>query len=120
MCLFPAVIHSHEIVLTTCTNGRDTTRDTALARGYTLMPKPYISPTPELLRPPPLATIALQAWRSRHHHDGLIAAFRAERSQAVMATRLENERRQADSEGTRRRWQQQRDRARDAFRMRHS
>jgi hypothetical protein len=77
-----AVIHSHEIVLTTCTNGRGTTWDTALARGYTLMPKPYISPTPELLRPPPLATIALQAWRSLRfweHEDQLAVADAIER-----------------------------------------
>jgi hypothetical protein len=120
MCLFPAVIHSHEIVLTTCTNGRDTTWDTALARGFTLMPKPYIGPTPELLRPPPLATIALQAWRSRHHHDGLIAAFRAERAAAIENTQRENERRHADTESAQRQWQEQRDRARDAFRVRHS
>ncbi len=120
MCLFPAAIHSHEIVLTTCTNGRDTTWDTALRRGYTLMPKPYATPTPELLRPPSWATIALRAWRSRRQHDGLVAAVRTERSGALAETQRENQRRQADTESAQRRWQEQRDRARDAFRMRHS
>lgn len=120
MCLFPAVIHSHEIVLTTCTNGRETTWDTALARGYTLMPKPYATSMPEPLRPPSWATIALRAWRARRQHDGLIAALRAERAKAVEDTRRENERRQADTDTAQRRWQQQHDRAREAFRARHS
>ena len=120
MCLFPAVIHDHEIVLTTCTNGRDTTWDTALARGYTLMPKPYTAPMPELLRPPSWATVALRAWRTRHHHDGLIAAFHAERSRALAETQRENKRRQVDTDSAQRQWQEQRDRAREAFRMRHA
>jgi hypothetical protein len=119
MCLFPAVIHSHEIVLTTCTNGRDITWDTALARGYTLMPKPYLTPMPELLRSPSWATIALRAWRARHQHDGLIAAFRAERTKAVETTRLENESRQVDTDSARHQWQEQRDRATRVFRERH-
>ncbi|MFI4977425.1 MAG: hypothetical protein ACHQC8_01915 [Solirubrobacterales bacterium] len=120
MCLFPALIHSHEIALTTCTNGRDTTWDTALARGYTFMPKPYATPTPEPLRPPSWATIALRAWRARQQHPQLLVAFRAERSGAIENTRRENERRQADADTLRRQWQEQRDRARGAFRMRHS
>ncbi len=119
ICLFPAVNHGREIVLTTCTNGRDTTWDTALARGYTLTPKPHASPMPELLRPPSWATIALRAWRVRHERDGLIAAFRAERTKAITQTRLENERHQAAAESARRRWHEQRDRAREAFRERH-
>ena len=120
MCLFPAVIHSHEVVLTTCTNGRDTTWDTALARDYTLMPKPYATPTPELLRPPSWATIALRAWRARRQHPGLLAAFRAERTKAIEQTRLENERRQADADTSRRQWKEQHDQAREAFRDRHA
>ena len=120
MCLFPAVIHSHEIVLTTCTNGRDTTWDTALHRGYTLTPKPHATHTPELLRAPSWATIALRAWRARRHHDGLIAALRAERSRAVDETQRENERRQADTDSAQRQWQEQRDRAVRVFRERHS
>ncbi len=118
MCGFPAATHGHEIVLTTCTNGRETAWDTALARGYTLMPKPYATPTPELLRPPPWATIALRAWRARHH-GGLIAAFRAERSRARADTQRDNEHHQADTESAQRQWQEQRGRARDAFRERH-
>jgi hypothetical protein len=119
MCLFPAVIHSHEIVLTTCTNGRDTTWDTALARGYTLMPKPHATPMPEPLRPPSWATTALRAWRARGEHDGFVAAFRVERSRVLAETQCENDRRQADTESAQRQWQEQRDRAREAFRERH-
>ncbi len=119
MCLFPAVIHSHEIVLTTCTNGRDVTWDTALARGYTLMPKPYATPMPELLRSPSWATIALRAWRARHHHDGLIAAFRAERTTAIEQARRENQRRQADTESAENSYQAQWENAQWTFRERH-
>ena len=98
MCLFPAVIHSHEIVLTTCTNGRDTTWDTALARGYTLMPKPFSAPPPTLVRAPSWLTLVARAWRSRCEHDGAFVAFRVERSKAIEDTRRENECRQADAE----------------------
>ncbi len=120
MCGFPAVIHSHEIVLTTCTNGRDTTWEDALTRGYTLMPKPFIYRAPQLLRSPSWATIAIVAWRSRSQHTGLLAAFRAERARAVEDTQRENERRRADTENAQRQWQEQRDRAARAFRDRHS
>lgn len=84
-----SAMHGHELVLTTCTNGRDTTWDIALARGYTFMPKPYATPTPELLRPPSWATITLRAWRARRQHGGLIATFRgrALRSHRADATR---------------------------------
>jgi hypothetical protein len=92
MCLFPAVVHSHKIVLTTCTNGRDTTWDIALARGYTLMPKPYTHYSPDLLRAPSWITSALRAWRSRGQHPGLFAAFRAERSKAIEDARGGGER----------------------------
>ena len=119
MCLFPAVNDGREVVLTTCTNGRDTTWEIALVRGYTLMPKPYIGRGPELLRRPSLAEIAGRAWRSRARHKGLLAAFGAERAAAVEETRRENERRQADGERARRRWQEQRDRAARTFRERH-
>jgi len=118
-CLFPAVIHSHEIVLTTCTNGRDTTWDIALARGYTLMPKPHTATPPVPVHPPSWMALMARAWGSRSRHGGLIAAFRAERSEAIEQTRLENERRQANTDSAQRRWQEQRDRAREAFRERH-
>lgn len=119
MCGFPAVIHAHQIVLTTCTNGRDTTWDTALARGYTLMPKPYDSLRPELLRAPSWATIALRAWRARHEHGGVISAFHTERANAFEDTRCENERRQADTQAATDQWQARRERAIRAFRARH-
>jgi len=50
MCLFPAIADDRELVLTTCTNGRDTTWDVALDRGYTLMPKPHTDQGPELAK----------------------------------------------------------------------
>ena len=120
MCGFPAATHGHEIVLTTCTNRRDITWEDALARRYTLMPKPFVDHAPQLLRSPSWITIAIRAWRSRHHHPGLLAAFRAEHSDAIENTRRENERRQADADTSRRQWQKQRDHAAQAFRERHS
>ena len=119
-CGFPAVMHGHEIVLTTCTNGRDTTWDTALARGYTLMPQPYTDYVPPLRRAPSWTTIALRAWRSRAHHKGFLAALRNERTTAIEDAQRENERRPADHEDAQRRWQEQRDRAARAFRLRHA
>jgi hypothetical protein len=120
MCLFPFAIHGTEVVLTTCENGRDITWDVALARRYTLMPKPYTGHMPPLLRVPSWPTITTRAWRSRREHSGLLAAFRAERSSAIEQTRRENERRQADVDSSRRQWKEQRDRAALLFRERHS
>lgn len=120
MCGFPAAGHDHELALTTCTNGRDITWDIALDRGYTLMPKPYIDYAPQLVRAPSWTRIAARAWRARAQHKGLLAAFRAERSTAIEQIRLENERRQADTQAFQRRWQEQRDHAARAFRERHS
>jgi hypothetical protein len=119
MCLFPSVVDGHQIILTTCTNGTSITWDTALTRGYTLTPKPYIDYAPQLLRAPSWPTIAARAWRARAQHKGLLTAFRAERSAAIADTRRENERRQADTEAFQRRWEDQRDRAARAFRERH-
>jgi hypothetical protein len=120
MCLFPAATHGTEVVLTTCENGRDITWDIALERRYTLIPKPYTDHAPQLLQSPSWATIAIRAWRSRREHSGLLAAFPAERSSAIEHTRRENERRQADTDTSRRQWQEQRDRAARIFRERHS
>jgi hypothetical protein len=120
MCLFPAVIHSHEIVLTTCTNGRDITWDVALDRGYTLMPKPFTAPPPIPVRPPSWPAIIAHAWRSRRRHRGLLAAIRHERAETVEGTRLENQRRQAESQSAESLRREQCDRASDAFRMRHT
>lgn len=119
MCGFPATRHGNTVVLTTCTNGKDTTWDMALDRRYTLMPKPYASLTPELLRPPSWATIALRAWRARHEHGGVIAAFRTERSRALDETQCENERRQADTQAAAGQWRTHREQAIQAFRARH-
>jgi hypothetical protein len=120
MCGFPAVVDGRQIILTTCTNGRDITWDVALERRYTLMPKPFIDHAPQLLKSPSWATIAIRAWRSRGQHPGLLAAFHAERTEAVEGTRLENQCRQAESQSAESLRREQRDRARDAFRMRHT
>jgi hypothetical protein len=120
MCLFPAVIHSHEIVLTTCTNGRDTTWDLALARGYTLMPKPFTARQPVPARSPGLFELLRRAGRTRREHSGLIAAFRVERANAIQAVQQENADRQAAFQAATDEWQTRRDRAQEAFRTRHS
>ena len=120
MCLFPSVVDGRQIVLTTCTHGTNITWDVALQRGYTLMPKPYIEHAPQPLRAPSWTTIAARAWRARAQHNGLLAALRAERAEAIEDTRRENVRRQADSDAARRQWQDQRDRAARTFRERHS
>lgn len=120
MCLWPASDDGGRMILTTCTNGRDITWDIALARRYTLVPKPRNHHSPEVLRAPSLIATALRTWRSRRVHLGLLAAFRAERSTGIKDTRRENERRQADAEAADRRWQAQRNRAAQTFRERHS
>jgi hypothetical protein len=119
MCGFPAANDDGRMILTTCTNASNVTWDTALDRGYTLVPKPYTHASPELLRPPRWTTIAARAWRSRTQHNGLVAAFRVERTEAIERTRRQNERRQDDTEAFQRRWEDQRDRAARAFRERH-
>lgn len=119
MCLFPAVVHGHEIVLTTCTNGRDTTWDLALDRGYTLMPKPFNELQPNQLGRAGSLEILRRAWRSRGQHPGLFAAFRSERSKAIEDIRRENERRQADAQTTGNEWLSRRDQAARVFRERH-
>ena len=119
MCLWPASKDAGRLILTTCTNGRDITWDIALERRYTLMPKPYIEYAPQLLRAPSWTTIAARAWRARAQHKGLLAALRAERSTAIVQTRLENQRRQADADAAQRRRQDRHDRAAQVFGQRH-
>lgn len=119
MCGFPAAMHGNTLVLTTCTNGRDITWDTALDRGYTLMPKPVISVRPVPLRVPSVAELFLRAWRSRHQHGRLFAAFRHERAVAINATSQQNTQRQAAHQTAMEEWQKQRERAIQAFRARH-
>ena len=120
MCLFPSVVDGRQIILTTCTHGTNITWDIALERGYTLMPKPYTGYIPPLLQPPPWTRIALRAWRSRAQHTGLLTAFRAERAKAIQDARRENKRRRADHESAKRQWQEKRDHAAQAFRLRHA
>jgi len=119
MCLFPAAIHGHEIVLTTCTNGRDITWDTALDRGYTLMPKPFTAPPPAVVRPPSWPALIVRAWRSRHEYGGLFAAIRHERTYAIQTTRLQNEQATADHQAAKDAHHAQRQAAQRTFRERH-
>jgi hypothetical protein len=119
MCGFPAALHGHTIVLTTCTNGRDITWDTALHRGYTLMPKPVIQIPPIPLRKPPLTQLILHAWQSRNQHHGLLAALRHQRAQALQTTTHQNTQRQTAHQTARENWEEQRERAIQTFRMRH-
>ena len=83
MCGFPSVLRGHEIVLATCTNGRDITWDIALSRHYTLMPKPYTTPPPVPVRAPGWTALIARAWRSRRKHGGPLAALRHERAGQV-------------------------------------
>jgi hypothetical protein len=119
ICLFPAVNHDREIVLTTCTSRRDTTWDTALARGLTLMPKPFTELQPKQLRQAGTLEILRRAWRTRHEHSGLIAAFRAERASAIQAAQQENAARQAAFQAATDEWHARRDTAQRLFRERH-
>jgi hypothetical protein len=119
MCLFPSVIDGHQIILTTCTNGTSITWDTALTRGYTMVPKPYLEQTPQLLRAPPWTSIVRRAWRSRQQHPGLLAAFRTERSVAIEEVRQENERRYSDLQAAMDRYAAEWQHAHRTFRERH-
>jgi hypothetical protein len=119
MCLFPAVLHGHEIVLTTCTNGRDTTWDIALVRDYTLMPKPFNELQPKQLRPAATVVILRRAWRTRREHSGLVTAFRIERASAIQAVQQENADRQAAFQAAADDWHARRDRAHRVFTERH-
>jgi hypothetical protein len=119
MCLFPSVVDGHQLILTTCTNGTSITWDTALTRGYTLVPKPYIDYAPQLLRAPSWPTIAARAWRARQQRPGLLAAFRTERTRAIEHTRTENERATADHQAANDAYHAQRERAHRAFSERH-
>jgi hypothetical protein len=120
MCLFPAAIHNGEIVLTTCTNGRDITWDIALDRGYTLMPKPFTARRPVPVRPPGWPALVARGWRSRYQHRGLLLALRYERAEAIQATERQNTERQAAHQAAADEWGAQRNAAHDAFRERHS
>jgi hypothetical protein len=119
LCLFPAATYGQEVVLTTCVNGRDITWETALARSYTLIPKPYAHTTPDLLQAPSWITTALEVWRSHHRLIGLLTAIDSARDKTIEQTRLENERRQADATSIRGQWANQCEDANLAFRKRH-
>jgi len=119
MCGFPTAMHDHQFVLTTRTNGRDITWDVALARRYTLMPKPYTDYAPQLLRAQSWTTIAVRAWRARQQHPGLFTAFRAEHSEAREDTRRKNERAAADLQASRNAHRAEWESAQRTFRDRH-
>jgi len=119
ICLFPAVNHGREIVLTTCTSRRDTTWDAALTRGLTLMPKPFNELQPKQLRPAGSPQILREAWRTRHEHSGLITAFRAQRVNAMQAVQQQNADRQAAFQAATDDWHARRDSAHRVFTERH-
>jgi hypothetical protein len=119
MCGFPAADNDGIRTLTTCTNGRDITWDIALERRYTLIPKPYIDHPPQLLRPPSWTTIAARAWRSRAWHKGLLAAFRADRAEAIEHAQRQNEQATAKHQAAQDAYQAQWHNAQRAFRDRH-
>lgn len=119
MCGFPAALHDGQIVLTTCTNGRDITWDIALNREYTLMPKPFTELQPKQLRRVGTTGIVRRAWRTRHEHSGLIEAFRVQRADAIQAVQQQNAERQAAFEAATDQWHARRDTAYRVFRQRH-
>lgn len=119
MCGFPAAGYDHELTLTTCTNGRDITWDTALTRGYTLMPKPYVEQAPQPVRAPAWTTIAVRTWRSRSRHPGLLRAFLAEHSTAVHDTRRKNQQAAAEFRAALNAYRAHQSDAQRTFRDRH-
>jgi hypothetical protein len=120
MCLFPIAQDGGRLVATTCTNGRDITWDTALARGYTLTPKPFTTTPPIPLKPPGWRALIAQAWRARRYHKGLRAAYRATRADAIETTRQYNTEREATFEAAKADWLARREYAAQTFRARHS
>jgi hypothetical protein len=119
MCGFPAALHDGQIVLTTCTNGRDITWDIALARNYTLMPKPFTELQPKQLRRAGTTGILRRAWRSRRQYNGLLTAFRTERAAAIGDAQQQNADRQAAFQAAADDWHARRDRVHQAFTERH-
>jgi hypothetical protein len=124
LCYFPVTVRDGWAILMTCEVARDRARrditwDIALARSYTLVPKPYISRAPMLLAPPSLGTVARLAWSARHEHEGLLRAFRATRTAANSDTRHENERRKAVVQEAYGQWLARCEVAARSFRARH-
>jgi hypothetical protein len=119
ICLFPVIEDVGRLVATTCTNGRDTTWDTALARGYTLTPKPFTAIAPIPLKPPRRRALIAQTWRARHDHGGLRTAYREARADAIEATRKYNAEREATFEAAKADWLTQREHAAQTFHARH-
>jgi hypothetical protein len=120
LCLFPIVDDGGRLVATTCTNGRDITWDTALARGYTLTPKPFTTPPPIPLQRPGWRALIAPAWRTRHEHKGLLAALRATNADAIETTREFNTHRDAAFQDAQAAWLTQREHAAQTFCKRHS
>jgi hypothetical protein len=124
LCYFPVAIGDEWAKLTTCEvakdrAGRDIDWDTALDRGYTLVPKPYVVRAPVLLSAPPLVTVVRWAWSWRGEHHGFLRAFRATRTAARDYTQQENERRKAAVQAAYAHWYSQCEVAMQAFRARH-
>ena len=124
LCYFPVTIRDGWAILTTCEVAKDRARrditwDTALARSYTLVPKPYFPQAPVLLAPPSLGTLVRLAWSARHEHDGYLRAFRATRTAANNDIHSENERRKAVAQDAYEHWHARCQMAARSFRARH-
>lgn len=119
LCLFPVAFNENEWALKTCVNGSKTWEE-ALARGFTLAPKPLFLAPVANVRPRGWLALAGAAWRSRGEHGGFLHAWRSERAVAVADAAEENARRAAEHEARRSRWDEQRRLAYAAFRERHA
>jgi hypothetical protein len=120
LCLWPTVKDGPKLVLTTCTNGKGTTWDTALDRHYTLMPQPLNELEPQQIRRVGTVEILRRTWHSRHQHNGLLTAFRVERTNAIeMAERINGDR-LSHIRAARKELEERRERAYRTFRERHA
>lgn len=118
LCYFPMALDNGRAVLTTCETTRDVTWDTALQRGYTLIPKPLFYSRRKLW-PRPFSKVLRRAWRSRRERGGLITALAAEKAKASEDLRLARERQNDEIQQAQEQWRTQRDRAFRTFRERH-
>jgi hypothetical protein len=121
LCYWPAARDPGQpgVTLTTCTNGRDITWDTALQRGYTLIPKPYKQRVPARVKAPGWPELIRRAWRSRHQHSGLLRALRDERTTTQEQAKRQNERAAVDHQAAKDSYCIRWETAQRTFRERH-
>lgn len=121
LCYWPAAKDPghHTVTLTTCTNGRNITWETALERSYTLIPKPYTQRVPARVKALGWPELIGRAWRSRHKQPGLLRALRNERAVTKEHARRQNEQAMADHQTAKDAYQAQWQGAQRTFRERH-